>query len=93
MKKGESCENREILYVDPNKAESAREEAEEKIRERRKPAWGRVEERGSIVNTTVGKTARKKVQNRYHLMGSMDSGEWMCHGMQRKRQSEQSRKR
>lgn len=82
-----------ILYVDPNKAESARGEAEEKIREKRKPAWGRVEERGSVVNTTVGKATRRKVQNRFHLMESMDSGEWKCHKIQRTHQCVQNRKR
>lgn len=50
------------MYVGPNKAESAREEAEKKIRGKRKPAWGRLEERGSVVNTRVGKAARKKAQ-------------------------------
>lgn len=72
------------MYVDPNEAESAREEAEEKIRGQRNPAWGRLEERGSVVITTVGTAARKRVQNPFHLMESMDSGEWMCHGMERK---------
>lgn len=37
--------------MDPNKAESAREEAEEKIRGKRKPAWGRLVEGGRVVNT------------------------------------------
>lgn len=37
----ESFKNREISYVDL-KTESAREEAEEKIRGKRKPAWDRL---------------------------------------------------
>ncbi len=56
--------------MDPNKAESAREEVEEKIRGKRKPAWGRLEEGGTLVNTGAGKAAREKVQNRV-------DGEWM----------------
>lgn len=56
--------------MDPNKAESAREEVEEKIRGKRKPAWGRLEEGGRVVNTRAGKAAREKVQNRCHLMES-----------------------
>lgn len=42
------------MYVDPNKAESAREEVEEKIRGKRKPAWGILEEGGRAVNRRVG---------------------------------------
>lgn len=81
------------MYVDPNTAESARGEAEEKIREKRKPAWGRVEERGSVANTIVGKATRRKVQNRLHLMEGMDSGEWKYRKIQVKRQCVQNRKR
>lgn len=40
--------------MDPNKAESAREEVEEKIRGNRKPAWGILEEGGRAVNRRVG---------------------------------------
>lgn len=58
-------ENREILYVDPNKAESAREEVEEKIRGKRKPAWGRLEEGGRVVNT--GWRGSKEESRENHL--------------------------
>lgn len=66
--------------MDFNKAQSAREEAYGKIRGKRKAAWGRVEERGRVVNTA----ARRKVEDRFHLMESLESCEWMCHRMQRR---------
>lgn len=72
------------MYVDHNKVESAREEVEEKIRGKRKPAWGRLEEGGRVVNIRVGKAARKK-----SLDGKLDSSGWICHVMERKRHSEQ----
>lgn len=74
IRQRESCKNRVILYVDPNKAESAREEVKEKIRGKRKPAWGRLEEGGRVVNTRVGTAARRKVQNCCHLMESWVRG-------------------
>lgn len=61
---------REIVYVEPNKAESAREEVEEKIRGKRKPAWGRLEE--GVVNTRAGEAAREKAQS-LPLDGRLDS--------------------
>ena len=48
--------------MDPNEVESAREEVEEKIRGKRKPAWGRLEEGGRVVNTRLGKAGRKKAE-------------------------------
>lgn len=78
--------------MDPNKAESARVEAEEKIRGKRKPAWGRlVGDR--VINTRTGKLTRKKTQNHCHLMEKLDSREWICDGMERKVYSEQRRKK
>lgn len=74
----------EILYVDPNKVESVREEIEEKIKGKRKPAWGRLEEGGRVVNIRVGKAARKE-----SLDGKLDSSRWIWNGMERKCHSEQ----
>lgn len=50
------------MYVDPNKAERVREEVEEKIRGKRKPAWGRLAEGGRVANTRAGKAATKTAQ-------------------------------
>lgn len=68
------------------------EEAEEKIRGKRKPCWDSLVGDG-VVNTRVGKESRKKAQNRWRLMEKLDSREWMCDGIERKVQSEQRRKK
>lgn len=66
--------------MDPNRDESTREE---KIRGKRKPAWGRLRERGRVVNTRAGKAARKNVEASLPD-GKLHSSEWKCHGMERK---------
>lgn len=70
------------MYVDPNKAESAREEVEEKIRGKRKPAWGRLREGGRVVNTSWRASEEESTESLL-LDGKLDSREWMCHEMER----------
>lgn len=76
------------MYVDPNKAESAREEAEEKIRGKRKPAWGRLVEGGRVVNTRGWKGSEEGKLRKLPLDGKLDGSEWMCDGTERKLQPE-----
>lgn len=65
--------------MDRSGAESEAEEAEEKIRGNRNPARGREKERGSSLNTTVGRAASNNQQNRFHSMERrMESSEWMA---------------
>lgn len=47
--------------MDADKDESWREEFEEKIRGKGKPAWGRVEKGGRAVNTRAGEAASRNV--------------------------------
>lgn len=46
--------------MDPNKAERVREEVEEKIRGKRKPAWGRLAEGGRVANTRERQRRRRR---------------------------------
>lgn len=53
------------MCVEANRAESAREEAEGKIRGSRNPAWGRVGEGGSVGITAVGEAASTDREHRF----------------------------
>lgn len=61
------------MYVEAHRAESAREEAEEKIRGSRNPAWGRVGEGGSVGNHRGqrGSEDEKRVHIYFYLMESV----------------------